>query len=251
MKNVALITGAAKNIGKGIASLLLAQGYVCVLVDIDGAELAKSATELRQNGAECYEYVADIADTVQLGGLLMWLKEKDLAVMSLVNNAGYESSVSVADITTDEMTKSFATNLQGPMYLTSLMAKEWVQNNSNGNVVFITSTHSKVIRTHPLYSSSKAAIEMFIKEAAVEFAPNNIRVNSIAPGATQDTAEPKPDYRAPMGFYMQPKDIAEGVAFLLSDKARFITGQTIVIDGGYSITHTHHWLKQGKLPRPI
>lgn len=91
---------------------------------------------------------------------------------------------------------------------------------------------------------------MFMREAALEFAPYGIRINSIAPGAVQDTDQLKTDYRTPLGYYMQPQDIAEGVSFMLSNKARFITGQSLIIDGGYSLTHTHHWIKQGKLQKP-
>ena len=100
---------------------------------------------------------------------------------------------------------------------------------------------------HPLYSSAKAATEMFMKEAALEFAANNIRVNAIAPGPVEDTAEPNPNKYVPMGYSQQPADIAECVNFLVSDKARYITGQTLVVDGGFSITHTHFWKNQGKL----
>lgn len=148
----------------------------------------------------------------------------------------------------EEMDKSYKTNLIGPFYLTSLLAKKWIKDKVNGNIIFLSSTHSHIIRTHPLYSSSKAAIEMFMKESTLELAPYGIRVNAIAPGAVRDSAEPVADYRTPLGFCIQPQDIAEGVFFLLSDGARFITGQTLTIDGGYSITHTHHWLKNGHLP---
>ena len=135
----------------------------------------------------------------------------------------------------------------GPFYLTSLLARQWIENQIPGNVIFISSTHSQVIRTHPLYSSSKAAIEMFVKEASLELAEYSTRVNAVAPGPTQDTSELKPDRRVPTGFYQQPQDVAETVLFLISQKARFITGQTIIVDGGYSLTHTHYWMKQGIL----
>jgi len=248
MKEVALITGAARNIGKGIAHVLLASGYECILVDKDEAALKQAATELRSGDAACHEYIADISDYEQIEKLLSWAEAQNLQITALINNAAYESPASVVDITPDELAKSFQTNLQGPFYMTSLIAKGWLQNKIRGNVIFISSVHGHLIRTHPLYSASKAAIEMFVKEASLEFAPYGIRFNAIAPGPTQDTPELKSDYRVPLGFYQQPQDIGEGVAFLLSEKARFITGQTLVIDGGFGTTHTHHWLKTGKLP---
>ena len=247
MKQVALITGAARNIGKGIARNLLNAGYACIVVDIDEAALKQAASDLRSDSEECYEYVADISNYEQIDGLLSWATTKGLTITALVNNAAYESPVSVAEITPTELMKSFQTNLAGPFYMTSRVEQNWVQEGAQGNIVFISSVHSHLIRTHPLYSSSKAAIEMFIKEAALEFAEHGIRINAVAPGPTQDTPELHSDYRVPLGYYQQPEDIADGVAFLLSDKARCITGQTLIIDGGFGLTHVHHWLKKGKL----
>lgn len=246
MKQVALITGAAQNIGKGTARVLLEEGYACILVDINGMALSEAEAELNGIG-ECYKYEADISSFEQLDQLLAWLREQKLIITALVNNVSYESQVSVSDITQGELVKTFQTNLGGPFYMTSNIIKSWVEHNISGGVVFTSSVHGRLIRTHPLYSASKAAIEMFVKEAALEFAEHNIRVNAVGPGPTQDTAELKPDYRVPLGYYQQPKDIGEGVAFLLSEKARFITGQTLIIDGGYGTAHVHHWLKKGKL----
>ena len=217
-------------------------------MDVDAAALKLAAADLQKGGRECHEYVADISNIEEVKKLVAWTHEKELQVTALVNNAAYESPVSVVDITAGELHKSFQTNLEGPFCLASLFAKEWIGRGVKGGIVFTSSVHSQIIRTHPLYSASKAAIEMFIKEAALEFGEYGIRVNAVAPGPTQDTPELKLDYRVPLGYYQQPQDIGEGVAFLLSEKARFITGQSIVIDGGYGLVHTHHWLKKGTLP---
>lgn len=250
MQQIALVTGAARNIGKGIARTLLETGYDCILVDVDEAALRETTDELTIKGGVCHPYTADISSCEQVEKLLTWLEDGNLSVTALVNNAAYESPVSVAEITPTELAKSSKTNLEGPFYMSSLFAKTWKEKHIKGNIVFISSTHSHVIRTHPLYSASKAAIEMFVKEAALELAESGTRVNAVAPGPTQDTPELKADYRVPLGFYQQPQDIGEAVAFLLSEKARFITGQSLVVDGGFSLVHTHHWLKNGSLPRP-
>jgi len=246
MKQIALVTGAARNIGKGIARTLLENDYACVLVDINGAELDAAKDELSAVG-ECYAYEADTSSFEQLDKLLAWLGEQNLQITALVNNVAYESQVSVSDITPAELTKSFQTNLEGPFYMTAKVVNDWIARGVKGGVVFTSSVHGHLIRTHALYSASKAGIEMFVKEAALEFAEHGIRVNAVGPGPTQDTPELKPDYRVPLGYYQQPQDIGEGVAFMLSEKARFITGQTLIIDGGYGIAHVHHWLKKGQL----
>lgn len=245
MNRIVLITGAARNIGKGIAKTLLAEGYTCILGDKDKNELHKTFTELTSFG-KCYEYVLDLSDFEQIEKMQKWLQKAGLVVNNLVNNAAFESQQNILDFKPEEITKSNATNLAGPFYLSSLFAKNLVKKGLKGNLIFITSTHSQVIRTHPLYSSAKAAIEMFVKESALELAPHGIRVNAVAPGAVQESAKLLPDERVPLGVQQQPQDIGEGVAFLLSEKARFITGQTLVIDGGFSIAHTHYWQKRGK-----
>lgn len=247
MSKTAIITGAAKNIGKGITKSLLEDGFKCILLDIDKDALRTTVDELDASSDQCVEYVIDIADTQAVSDFVGWLKQEAIQVDILVNNVAYESKASVLSITTDELTKSSATNLESPFYLTSLIANMMTDANTAGNIVFISSTHGTVIRTHPLYSSSKAAIEMFVKEAALELAANNIRVNAVAPGPVFDTTEPQQNQYVPMGVAQQPQDIAECLMFLISEKARFITGQTITVDGGFSIAHTHYWKNQDRL----
>lgn len=246
MSKTAIITGAAKNIGKGIAKGLLDDGYTCFLLDIDKDALHQTVIELNDVSRRCLEYVVDIADMDALDGFIGWLSQKTNSVDVLVHNAGYESDESLHDLTVDEMRKSWAVNQEGAFYLTSAIAK-MMKPEKKGNIVFITSTHSQVIRSHPLYSSSKAALEMFMKESALELASSGIRVNAVAPGFVADTNDPEPNKYMPLGYAQQPQDVAECVKFLVSEKARFITGQTLTVDGGFSITHTHYWRNQDKL----
>lgn len=247
MNKTIIVTGAAKNIGKGILKTLIDAGYSCIAVDIDQAALTDTINAL-DAGERCQEYVLDVGNIDAINKFLDWLKNGQIHFIGLINNAAYESPVRVAEITPEELSKSFKTNLEGPLYLTSKIANEWISSDTKGNVLFTSSVHSQITRTHSLYSSSKAAIEMFVKEAALEFGKHGIRVNAVAPGPTQDTENLKADYRVPMGYYQQPEDIAKAVKFLLSDDARFITGQTLRVDGGFSLTFVHHWMNEGKLP---
>ncbi|HEY2004540.1 MAG TPA: SDR family oxidoreductase [Candidatus Saccharimonadia bacterium] len=246
MKQIALVTGAARNIGKGIARTLLERGYSCVLVDRDAAELQRAFEELSRVG-ECHQYVADLMVAPQLEQLATWTHQQKLPVTALINNAAYDSPAPATSLTVTELDRSFAVNLRGPFYLTSLFTQHWLEHNVRGSVIFISSTHAHVIRTHPLYSASKAAIQMFVKEAALELAASHIRVNAVAPGSVVDTPDLNPATTVPAGFDQQPRDVGEAVAFLLSDQARFITGQTLTVDGGFSLAHTHYWKNQGKL----
>lgn len=243
MTKTAIITGAARNIGKGIAKGLLEVGFSCILLDRDEAALKQTADELSSYG-QCQKYTLDIVDTNGIDNFIKWLIEQNPDVSLLVNNVGYESEANVRSLTAAEIKTSLDTNLVGPFYLTSKVS-ELI--NTEGNVVFVTSTHSSIIRMHPLYSSSKAAVEMFMKEAALELAMKNVRVNAVAPGPVIDNSELQPNKYVPLGYSQQPRDIAEAVKFIISDNARFITGQTITVDGGFSIAHTHYWKSQDKL----
>lgn len=242
MAKTAIITGAAKNIGKGIAYELIEKGYECILLDIDARALNETTQALSKTGT-CSQYVIDMAIIEEIDNFLSWLVENKIDIDVLINNVGYESEAKVLSLNAEEITKSNDTNVTGPFYLTSKLANSM----NNGAVVFISSTHSTVTRMHPLYSSSKAAVEMFIKEAALELADKNIRVNAVAPGPVVDSADLQASKYVPLRYTLQPKDIAAAVSFLVSDNARFITGQTLTVDGGFSITHTHYWKNQDKL----
>lgn len=246
MPHTAVITGAAQNIGKGIATSLLKAGYTCVLLDKNEVMLRETAKELESAG-KCHEYVLDITDIKGIDKFCDWLREQSLAVDTLINNVGYSNGESVLGLTPEQTRLSNQTNLEGPFYLTSLLTKAMVERKAKGNVIFISSVHSKVVRTQPMYSAAKAAIEMFVKESALELAQYGIRVNAVAPGPVVDTDSLQTNKYVPLGHYVQPQDIGESVAFLISDKARFITGQTLIVDGGFTIAHTHHWIKKGDL----
>jgi NAD(P)-dependent dehydrogenase (short-subunit alcohol dehydrogenase family) len=233
-------------VGKGIAESLLKAGYACVLVDKNESQLHSTFNSLQAIGT-CYEYKLDITHTEAIKQFVEWLKDQSLQVNVLVNNIGYDSSETVLELTPEQMELSNQINLVGPFYLTSLIVREWVDNKIKGSVIFISSTHSKVIRTHPLYSVAKAGLEMFVKEAALELSTHGVRVNAVAPGVVVDTEIPDKNKFVPLGTNQQPVDIGEAVAFMVSDKARFITGETLVVDGGFSLTHTHYWTKNSVL----
>lgn len=243
MSKTAIITGAARSIGKGIAKGLLEAGLVCILLDKDEAALKESIEELSSYGY-CQGYALDIADLEAIDNFINWLSGHGIDVKVLANNVGYESEETVQSLSADEIKSSLDINLAGPFYLTSQMSRLM---NTEGSFIFITSTHSTITRMHPLYSSSKAAVEMFMKEAALELAAKNIRVNAVAPGPVVDIPELQANKYVPLGYSQQPQDVAEAVKFLISDYARFITGQTITVDGGFSIAHTHYWKSQDKL----
>ncbi len=124
-----------------------------------------------------------------------------------------------------------------------------IERNIKGSLLFTSSSHARVISTRPAYSASKAAIETLVREAALELAAYGIRVNAVAPGwiAVRDEQE-RSNHFIPLGYRGTPEDIAHAMVFLASEKASYITGQTLTVDGGFSIAHTHYWRLLGMLP---
>lgn len=230
-----IVTGAGRNIGKGIVKVFIENGYDCIAIDKDEKLLEDLTNELDSDKIK--PCVLDISNTEALQAFISWINNNNIEVDALINNAGIEEDVSLLELTPEVIGDVVAANISGPFYLTSQIVK----NMKKGSVVFISSVHSQVIRTHPIYSSTKAAIEMFVKEAAIEVADKGIRVNAVAPGPVKDTKHLKQNKYVPTGNFLQPKDIANTVKFLVSDESKNITGTTIVVDGGFSLTHTHYW----------
>lgn len=237
---VAIITGAARGIGKGIALEFARNGAAIVIADIDKEGSEKTQKELGKQGVSVFNSLTDISNDEQNKRLVDQVLEKFGRVDILVNNAGinipYWGLLEKRDKQEDKSV--FTTNLIGPFFLTKRVAQEMVARKIKGNIIFISSIHSHVTQLHPAYTSTKAAIEMFVRDLALELAPHGIRVHAIAPGAISISGEIDPrNDTVPMGFSGMPQDIANAALFLVSDKAHYITGQTLVVDGGLSLTH--------------
>jgi NAD(P)-dependent dehydrogenase (short-subunit alcohol dehydrogenase family) len=115
-------------------------------------------------------------------------------------------------------------------------------------ILFTSSTHSHITALMPAYSAAKAAIEMFVKELALELADKHIRINAVAPGIVATKGESNnTNSDVPLGQSSLPEDIGQTMVFLTSRNARHITGQTITVDGGFSLAHFHYWKKKKRI----
>ena len=233
----ALITGAARGIGLATAKRFLADGYAVALLDIDDETLARAVTSL---SGDTLALACDVADTAQVEGALARVKSEFGALDALVNNAGTAVFKPALDTTLAEFQRTMDVNLTGAF----LMVKACVPLMQNGgaivNITSISGLRASALRI--AYGTSKAALEHLTKQLALELSVRGIRVNAVAPGPV-DTAMAKavhsPAIRAdyhdaiPLGRYGHEEEIAEAVFFLSSERASYITGQVLAVDGGF------------------
>jgi 3-oxoacyl-[acyl-carrier protein] reductase len=238
---VAVITGAAKGIGQGIAVRLAAEGMRIVAPDRDEDALMVTADMLRKHGGDVLPIHTDLSESHSIDRLFDDALEAFGAVDLLVNNAADLHRKYFLDEHDDLLDVQLATNIRSP-YLCSQRAAKIMQEAGGGNIVHISSVGAR--RAHHRgfpYDVTKGAINAMTQAMAIELGRYGIRVNAIGPGLTHtyltDELTDPASYReaarsVPLGRYGTPSDIAAMVAFLASSEARYVTGQVIYVDGG-------------------
>jgi NAD(P)-dependent dehydrogenase (short-subunit alcohol dehydrogenase family) len=237
---VALITGAGSGIGEGIAHAMAAAGARIAAVDIDSAAAARAAKAI---GAAARGFTCDVADRAACDALAVAVEREVGAVSVLVNNAGIIRRGTVMDANArQDWDATLSVNLDGPYFMTTAFLAQLRA--TKGAVVNIGSVQSFVaLPNSAAYTTSKGGVRALTKALAIELSPLGIRVNAIGPGliATPLNAKARenPAYmrnfegRIPLGRIGAPADIAPVAVFLASDMARYITGVTLPVDGGY------------------
>ena len=237
---IALVTGASKGIGKGIAlELARAGANVAVNYHSDAAGAGATVAEIHAIGREGFAIQANVGAAADVDRMFQQTFEKFSRLDILVNNAGVQTWKPLLDLSESEWDRTIDTNLKGCFLCTQRAARHMRER--GGRIVNIGSGCNKVAFPNLVdYTASKGGIEMFTKVAAVELGRYKITVNCVAPGAIEieRTKLEAGDYAAtwagltPLGRVGQPLDVARAVAFLASEAAEFITGQTIWVDGG-------------------
>ena len=237
---LAIVTGAARGIGLATAQLFKQNGYRVALVDKDKEELNNLST----NDVNEKKFCFDISDSKQLDNMyeeiLNWHNRIDV----LVNNAGVADFGAIEKTTINRWNEVMKTNLDG-VFLTTQKAIPSLKK-TKGNIVNIASISGLRASTlRVAYGTSKAAVIQLTKQQAAELGEYGIRVNCIAPGPvktklamavhTQDIIEAYHD-AIPLNRYGTELEIANGIYFLASDKASYITGQILAVDGGFEST---------------
>ena len=243
-QKVALVTGAARGIGLATAKRFLADGWSVALLDIDGDNLGRTFTVLAKP-ATTVAITCDVADAAGVSRAIEAIGQKFGRLDALVNNAGIAIFKPILDVTYEDWSRVLAVNLTGP-FLCTQAAVPLLRDSGGGAIVNITSIsglRASTLRT--AYGTSKAGLAHLTQQQAIELAPLGIRVNAVAPGPV-DTAMAKAVHTAeiraayhdaiPLNRYGLESELAEVIFFLCSERASYITGQTLAVDGGFEAT---------------
>jgi NAD(P)-dependent dehydrogenase (short-subunit alcohol dehydrogenase family) len=245
----ALVTGAGQGIGRGIAVELAKSGCNVIVndyLDLAGAEV--TAEQVRSLGRSSITVLADVGNSAAVDGMFAEIVRRTGRVDVLVNNAGVQTWKSLLDLEEADWDRVLTTNLKGCFLCTQRVARMMKEAGRGGRIVNIGSGCNKVAFPKLVdYTASKGGIEMFTKVSAVELGKYGVTVNCVAPGAieTERTKLEAGDYSGtwakatPMGRVGLPEDVGRAVAFLSSEAAEFISGQTLGVDGG--LFARPHW----------
>jgi 2-hydroxycyclohexanecarboxyl-CoA dehydrogenase len=242
---VALVTGSAQGIGRGIAERFLAAGAAVLLADVEGEALEQTATALAAKGGRCHAVEVDISRRDQVRAAVEACLERFGRLDALSANAGVAGATPFMDIGDAEWQRMIDVNLTGTFHCMQEAARPMIEA-GHGSIVVTTSTNAFWVESNTAhYSATKGGLLTLMRTAALDLAQYGIRVNAVAPGIVQTrlsrflTEDPVegPAYlqRVPLRRFARPADIAEAVIFLASDAAGYITGEQIVVDGGVSI----------------
>lgn len=237
---VAIVTGSARGIGKAIARRLIQNGATIVICDLVMDEVLATAEELRSEGATVLPLQVNVTDMKSVESMVEEILSKLGRIDILVNNAGITRDSLLVRMDEAQWDAVIAVNLKGTFNCTRCVAKTMMKQRS-GKIVSIASVMGLIGNVGQAnYSASKAGVIGLTKSVAKELGRRGVNVNAVAPGfIASKMTESLPEAEKekileviPLGCIGYPEDVANAVAFLVSDSARYITGQVIQVDGG-------------------
>jgi len=240
---VILVTGASKGIGRGLAVGLGRAGATVAVnykSDADGAEQTVAA--VREAGGDAHALQADVGDRQDARRMVDECVRRHGRIDALVNNAGRTRFGAPEEVSDDDWDDVINTNVRGT-FIASIAAAGHMKRSGGGSIVNISSCSATLgLMYHSLYTTSKGAIDTLTRQLALELAPD-VRVNAIAPAPTSTprNLEYDPNYNENWGRVIplrrvgQPEDLVGPLCFLVSDQSRFLTGEILHVDGGWTL----------------
>jgi 3-oxoacyl-[acyl-carrier protein] reductase len=246
---VAVITGGARGIGRAIAFKMIKEGASVMLLDLLSDELAQVIDELKTLGGNAYSVICDVSDRGAVDDAVSLTLERLGTVDILVNNAGVSLVDSLEEIKEEDWDTLFRINLKGSFFCVQSVIPI-MKDNRYGKIINISSRASLGKLSRIIYGTTKAGLMGMTRNMALELARYGVNVNCVAPGpiATElfKAVNPEGSEKTkaiidaiPLKRIGRPEDVANLVAFLASDEASFITGQTLFICGGLTVGMTH------------
>jgi len=241
---VAFVTGAGSGNGREISRVLAREGADVAVADIDLGGIEKTAKMIEETGRRALAVEMDVTNSIQIDRAVKKIVEELGAIDILVNNAGVISHMPFLEMSEKAWDKVVDVNLKGVFLCSQAVARHMVERKMGGKIINISSIAFWLAYPSAChYAASKGGVVQLTKSMAVELAPYKINVNAVAPG-TIDTPMTErglstPQARAaeiariPWGSIGKPKDVAYSVLFLASDEAEYVTGTTLVVDGGW------------------
>lgn len=239
-----LVTGAGGGIGRATAIACSKMGATLVVTDINAETLAETLSLLESESERQHQmFTADLTNEEALDKMVAEMPQLD----GIVCNAGISKVLPIQFLNAEDMNRIMAINAFAPMYMTQRLYKK-KNINKGGSIVYTVSISgvSMVSMGGVMYAVSKNALDAFMRNAALEFAVRNIRVNSVNPSrvktrliqnsvySEEEVAKDLQTY--PLKRYAEPEEIANSIVFLLSDASSYITGHALIVDGGKTLT---------------
>jgi 3-oxoacyl-[acyl-carrier protein] reductase len=242
---VVLITGAGIGIGRATAVAFAAQGYRVIVTDILEAEGCEVVSQIRESGGVAEYHPLNVRDTAACDRLVSDIEKKYGAIDTIVANAGIAHKVPLNDLTDEKWDLTFDIDLKG-VFRVIRAAVPGMKSNGGGSIIAVSSIMGVAYGwdEHAHYSAAKSGVVGLVRGLAVELGRHRIRVNGIAPGFIRTaqalsevhslgaTGLDKVASSIPLGRVGEPEEMADVITFMASHSARYLTGQTITVDGG-------------------
>jgi NAD(P)-dependent dehydrogenase (short-subunit alcohol dehydrogenase family) len=238
---IALVTGASSGIGRAIARRFADEGATVALCSRRLGMLEETRSLMEPRPTPHKVFYMDVTDAASVSSAVASVLQTYGRIDILVSNAGEITRRTLAELPLEEWDLVFDTNVRGAFLLTKAVSRHMVERGQGGTILYTSSVAGKRCGTRmPHYAASKAALDHFMHCVATELAPHGVRVNGICPGVIDTPfGGPKVNHddivqrhRIVLGRIGQPEEVADVALFLASPEARFITGQTVNVDGG-------------------